>query len=398
MVAPKTSASLEKWSGRVLNFLGGTLLTKNPIFFGVGMTLQAGGTALTLFGEGKPYHAEHVVSTLSQNAVYGVLGYGAGRLFRNRMFGKSAVRKAESALGTNAQVREPLLRRDSLRAKHVSFNEDVSEARFQDTTNVTKGKSRRLTTSKTTSKPTSKTTSKGSKIQARSFGGGRGRFLSPQTSSLGKMNAGSTSSGSRTGSFFSSSSSSTGLTKHNGSQTYLESYERRQQMLQSARTGIHPDHLSAPVHDFYKFIYRDEVSGVESKELVVRSQQPVYSAKGGKGSLVNNDLSMEWIYNNYLKNGTVKNIHGQPLLSTENFMEAVRTQQISRAEFNAVNSAVYGETCQVTSGGVSFHTIQIYKAMQHGDLLPTDIQFLRQLAGHSMTVLELVPSEMLGLV
>lgn len=209
------------------------------------------------------------------------------------------------------------------------------------------------------------------------------------------MNAGSTSSGSRTGGFF--SSSSTGLTKHKGSQTYLETYERRQQMLQSARTGIHPDHLSAPVHDFYKFIYRDEVSGVESKELVVRSQ-PVYSAKGGKGSLVNNDLSMEWIYNNYLKNGTVKNIHGQPLLSTENFMEAVRTQQISRAEFNAVNSAVYGETCQVTSGGVSSHTIQIYKAMQHGDLLPTDIQFLRQLAGHSMTVLELVPSEMLGLV
>ena len=379
MVAPKTSASLERWSGRALNFLGGTLLTKNPIFFSLGMTLQAGGTALTFMGEGKPYHAKHIVSSLSQNAVYGVLGYGAGRLFRNRMFG-------ESALGTDAQVREPLLRRGSLRAKHVSFNEDVSEARFQDSsTNVTKGKSRRLTTSK------------GSKTRAKSLGSGRGSFLSPQTSSLGKMNAGSTSSGSRTGGFFSSSSSSTGLTKHKGSQTYLETYERRQQMLQSARTGIHPDHLSAPVHDFYKFIYRDEVSGVESKELVVRSQ-PVYSAKGGKGSLVNNDLSMEWIYNNHLKNGTVKNIHGQPLLSTEDFMEAVRRQQISRAEFNAVYSAVYGETCQVTSGGVSFHTIQIYRAMQRGDLLPTDIQFLQQLAGHSMTVLELVPADMLGLV
>jgi len=179
----------------------------------------------------------------------------------------------------------------------------------------------------------------------------------------------------------------------------------RQEMVERAKTGINPDKLSAPVHNLYRYIYHPEVSGIHSKELVVASKQLVEKAgitssvvKGGKGSLLENDKKYTRLLDECLRDGTIKDVDGKSLVNTDDFMDAVRRQRISKSNFDTAMSKLGGVARQVTSGGVGTQIMHIQLAIERGDLLSEDVTFLKQLAGNSITVLTNVPATWLGLV
>ena len=195
------------------------------------------------------------------------------------------------------------------------------------------------------------------------------------------------------------------LTKPSSKDSFVMAHYSRQQMIERAKTGINPDNLSAPVHNLYKYIYHPEVSGIHSKELVVASKQLVEKTgftssvvKGGKGSLLENDKKYMDLLDKCLRDGTIKDVDGKPLVNTDDFMDAVRRQRISKSNFESAMSKLGGVSRQVTSGGVGTQILRIQLAIQRGDLLPEDFKFLKQLAGNSITVLTNVPAPWLGLV
>ena len=129
--------SLEKWGGRVLNFLGGAVLDKNPFFLAGGLALHAGGIALTFLSDGKKVDKKQLYESLAIDVASAGLGYGVKKIVKSKVLGKTVKEEREETAPllreTHRQEQEGggMMKKSTFLSKQQKQEEKLVHQQFQ---------------------------------------------------------------------------------------------------------------------------------------------------------------------------------------------------------------------------------------------------------------------------